>query len=406
MFTKWNLSQNPFFLEPISMGTLEWFVGRKEELKLCAGLLKSRGIISIEGGLGVGTTSFGNKVRFDSKLLTPQMEIAIYRNWTAQTLMENVLVALVKTLVGHKIKLPAIKKLTPLVEQVERTALGGGLSILGMGVSYSKSSHLTLPAVVPWETIRGSVFQLVEELKKNKPDEGFIIQLNNLDPDETFTMEELRIFLNDIRDALQLAGISWLLIGKTGLGSFIRENVPRLRSIINYDLKLNPLSVEEMLKAVKHRVQTSAIPKTTPKNPIEEDLLCDLFKATGGSLREVFQVCTKLCHLTASTAIYDRINKKLASEITTALLKERLQTIEGNQLKGAILKAVIKNPGCTQKDLVAIIKKGQTSISRAAKSLIGDNYLISARQGREVYYRPSAEVYLAHSFRSDFLSIN
>jgi hypothetical protein len=197
---------------------------------------------------------------------------------------------------------------------------------------------------------------------------------------------------------LQVAGISWLLIGKTGLYSFITENVPRLRSIIDYNIKLESLSLTEVKNAINCRLEDCAIKNTTPKNPLEEDLINELFYVTGGSLREIFQIAVKLCYLTSNTPIYDRINLSLASKIISEILSLKVKDLESNPLQSLILKTIIKNPNFSQNEIIKKIKKKQTSVSRAIKSLVSEGFLFIIKNGREVNYRISSEIFLASKY--------
>jgi len=200
MFTRWNLVRNPFDPNPISLATLDWYIGRKKEIQLCRRLVNSGSVVLIEGGLGVGATSFGNVVRFRGPARTPKMEIPVYRGWNAQTLFENVLVAIVQELSENARlkKSPAVRKAASLVQRVEKAVHSAGVSLLGFGGQISRNVMVTQPGIVPMETLRQSLTSLAQTVAPDGNRSAFVIQLNNLDPDLTFTADELTGFLNDI----------------------------------------------------------------------------------------------------------------------------------------------------------------------------------------------------------------
>ena len=398
MFSRWNLARNPFDTNPISLGTLDWFVGRSRELALCRRLVAEQSVVIVEGGLGVGTTSFGNATRFGAKRLTPRMEIAVYRGWNAQTLLENVLVAVLHDIVDEPgaRKSPAVRKARALVQRVEQSVHGAGVSLLGFGGRVNRNVTVTQPGIVPMETLRQSLIALAEELRpRGAGSTAFTIQLNNLDPDLTFTRNELAAFLNDIRDSLQLPGFSWLLVGKKGLTRFVTQHVPRLRSITNHDVSLTPLSLRQVKEVVRKRIAACAVPGRKAKNPIEPRLLGRIHEAAGGSLRETFIICSKLCLAVAGDPVYETITDAEAGALLAELMSVRLAALNRSPLQQSILQRLSDAGTLTQKQLAVRLRKNQTAVSRAAKSLLEAELLHRSKSGRKVYYTPAAEVRLA-----------
>lgn len=404
MFARWNLARNPFDPNPISLATLDWFVGRRREVQLCQRLVAEGSVVVVEGGLGIGTTSFANVVRFQSGTRTPKMELAVYRGWNAQTLLENVLVAVI-----HEVSedprarsLATVRRVQALVQRVEKAVHSAGVSLLGFGGQVSRNVSVTQPGIVPMETLRQSLTALAEALApKARGDAGgatFSIQLNNLDPDLTFTADELSAFLNDIRDSLQLPGFGWLLVGKTGLGRFITTNVPRLRSIVAHDVAVEPLSKEQVKKVLKTRIEACAVPGQKPTNPLDQALLEEIYDASGGSLREMFNVCTKLCVALAPDPVYVKITKKEAGALIAELLSVRFAGIQRSPLQRAILLELASRPGMTQQELIEQLGKTQAAVSRAARMLVETELVRRTKAGRRVRYWPAPEVRLAAKY--------
>jgi len=397
MFAKWLLKRNPFTLDPISLETLEWFVGRDAELALCSKLLLSKSLLIVEGGLGVGTTSFANKVRFSSPLRSPRIELAAYRDWTAQSLLENVLVAIVNALSDEAVTGPVIDKWRPFVERVERSLHGGGVSVMSLGASYTQGVTIAPPLLLPIETLRQALIELAGALPVDGAEASFVIQLNNLDIDETFPADRLRIFLNDARDAMQLPGLDWILVGKTGLCSFIRNDVPRVASIVTHEVRLDPLTLDEVVEAVDRRVEACSLPGKRGRNPISRRLLTAMYDLTGGSLREIFHLCGKLCVATAMTPLAGEVDEVIAAKVFAELLSAKFAWIHGSNVRERIVRAIAAAPGTTQRDVIKSTGIGQTAVSRAVRELVSAGLMASRRSGRRILYHVTADVALAAS---------
>jgi len=362
--------------------------------------MADRSVILVEGDLGIGTTSFGNIVRYRGPFRTTRMEIAVYRGWNSQTLLENVMVAILHDLLEdpETRKAGVVKSLRPLVEHVERSVHSAGISLVGFGGHVTRNVAVTQPGIIPMETLRQNLLALAEVFRPKNGGASFVLQLNNLDPSLTFTKAELASFLNDIRDSLQLPGYSWMLVGKDGLGRFVTDHVPRLRSILSHDVILPPLSLSEVETVMTKRIAACRLPGRTGKNPIERDLFRDIYEAAGGSLRETFNICSKLCLTVAGDPLYKIITPKEAGALLAELLAVRLSGLERSPLQREMLIELSLRPGLSQKQLAERIGKDQTNLSRAARMLVDAGLLRRKKEGRLVRYWPSPEVRLAAEY--------
>jgi DNA-binding transcriptional ArsR family regulator len=398
MFSQWNLRSNPFDTSPISLGTLDWFVGREAEVILCRRLAaQQKSVLVVEGGIGSGTTSFGNMVRFGSGVCTPRMEIAVYRAWTAQILLENVLVAVIREVwrdpSSHRSS--TVRELYSLVQRVEQTVLSGGMTIMGTGGHAGGNIAVTQPGIVPLETLRAGLITLAENHRSVPDSSAFVIQLNNLDLNRTFSADELRWFLNEIRDSLQLPGFSWLLVGDAGLNHFITTDVPRIASIVAHDVRILPLSDAEFIQVVKKRIHACSLDGEEGVSPFDEDLFLRIYRAAGGSLRDAFNICSKLCLAVAKSPLYETITHREAEQILAELQAPRLRNIKDNPLQHAILIEIGDSPGINQKQLVSILKKQQPAVSRALKFLYEADLIRSEKEGVSTCYRLAPEIAFA-----------
>lgn len=93
----------PFRTQPITAYTIELYTGNQKKVEENQFVLHSNNVVMvIEGSRGVGTTSFGNVLRFkaqeEKKYFTPTSEIRIEPNWNADTLVAAVIANVVSTL--------------------------------------------------------------------------------------------------------------------------------------------------------------------------------------------------------------------------------------------------------------------------------------------------------------------
>ncbi len=195
-----------------------------------------------------------------------------------------------------------------------------------------------------------------------------------------------------------MPGFSWLLVGKKGLARFITKNVPRLRSIISHDVSLAPLSFIQVEECIKKRITACSLPGKMAKNPITPKLLARIHDASGGSLRETFLICSKLCLTLAGDPMYDTITEKDAGALLAELLAVRLTDIKNSPLRIAILKELSRTNILSQKDLTERVNKSQTAVSRAAKALVELELIRYKKDGRKIQYWATAEIKLAANY--------
>src|SRR3989338_5458808 len=96
---QWELlgfKDDPFKTHPITAYTVALYTGNGEKIKQAKFALNTSNIvIVVEGERGVGTTSFGNFLRFsvqkEKKYFTPASEIKVEPYWNADTLMAAVI---------------------------------------------------------------------------------------------------------------------------------------------------------------------------------------------------------------------------------------------------------------------------------------------------------------------------
>jgi hypothetical protein len=254
----------PFKTQPITHSSLDLYIGNEEKIKSSQFALNTNNIVMvIEGARGIGTTSFGNFLRFkaqdEHKYFTPTSEIRVEPNWHAETLMVAVIANIVSSLemqylekIKNKKQFKAAKA---IVQSVTETYRAFGASAFGFGANYGKSGNTTQPVIMPTQTLASYLIELVELVYSMGFKYGILIQLNNLDIGIVQQETNLKILLNVMRDYFQIPGTSWLLVGDMPLRHFIAQEVDRLDDIITHETEVTPLPEKDYLALINKRIE-------------------------------------------------------------------------------------------------------------------------------------------------------
>ena len=76
---------------------------------------------------------------------------------------------------------------------------------------------------------------------------------------------------------------------------------------------------------VNKRLDACALPGRKARNPIEPGLLARIHEASGGSLRETFIICSKLCLAIAGDPMYEAITEAEACTLLAELIHRNKQ---------------------------------------------------------------------------------
>jgi len=402
LFDRFGLKDNPYSVNPITYDTLELFVGRKNEIKKCNLALDYKSIIIIEGGRGVGTTSFGNYVRFNklkqkSNFTLPR-EISVERGWNGEFLLANTLSWLVSSLENNKKtakkpKFHEIKKATHGIQEIYRQA---GLQLMTFGAHYGKEAVVATPPVYSIATLIQyfeDCSKLIKETGYNKPT---IIQINNLDIDTTISTEQIRFFLNDIRDLLQIPSYSWLLIGDTGLSSFMRLNVDRLADIVTFETPIRPLTVKEVHEAINKRIESLKTKEHT-EPPISDEVINMLYNASHGRIRKIFRTATNLLHMVEADPLINRVNMETAIPLIKRITEDKMDKAKITPATHKILEKLVTHGPITPTELSKKIKTQRQAVSRALIALQRADLAYLERKGKEHFWDAEPEVKIALS---------
>lgn len=404
----------PFKTDPIDSGTLDLFVGHTHEIAVCMELLKDKGLkIVIEGARGVGTTSFGNYLRFSAQkgkyYFTPRSEIRIEPNWMLETLLAAVVSNVVRELeLVHASKVIRDKRFIEakaLSQRISDTYQSMGVTTFGIGVNYGKSGSISQPVIVPSPVIGHQLEDLAALTVDLGYRNGILIQLNNLDIGAIHTEEHLRYLFNMLRDYMQTPNTSWLLIGDEGLRAFIASKVDRVDDIITYETIIDPLSKKDVKELISKRVDFYRKDKNAVL-PIEEDVFEYLYDVTEGRLRYIFGLLNRLWSKLPIGDLINTITLELAQPMIASLAKARIDLSKLSEGEEAILKAIVLAKKVGVKKLTELTEKSRVFASRTVNKLLKLGLIEMTKKGTTRLYSPELDAKIAFTKYTNVKGIN
>lgn len=396
---------NPFNTDPIRQATLDLYVGRERQVTLCRNVLSEKNVLLvIEGERGIGTTSFGNYLRFNSQTkkdyLTPANEIRVGSGWTIETLLAVIVGNIVRELdifqsdkVAENKKFQDAKALTMRIAETYRSF---GVDALGFGMSYGKNAGVSSqPSIVPAPILGHHLEDLGELVKSLGYKYGILLQLNNLDVGAIHSPDHLKYLFNELRDYVQTDLISWMLVGDVGLRRFIAQQVDRLDDIVSYEVRIDSLSGDELLALINARSNYYKENKNA-ELPIEQDVFLYLFDITKGRLRYVFGLLKRLLNELSVGDLTDKLTLDIAKPMIKRLSQERIAKFNLTPKEESILKMVVKNGSGAPSSLAEELSQSRQSVSKILVSLFELKLLTIQHNGRDKVYIPVLEAELAY----------
>ena len=198
---------NPFNTDPIRQSTLHLYTGRDMVVSKCSNLLaESNVLLVVEGTRGIGTTSFGNYLRFNAQRLkhyfTPTHEIRVGPGWTLETLLSVGIANIVREIELYQTGLgksdPRFESAKALSMRIAETYRNFGINAFGFGANYGKSAGISSqPVMVPAAVLGHHLEDLVAIIREAGYQHGILLQLNNLDVDE---IHDCLLYTSDAAD--------------------------------------------------------------------------------------------------------------------------------------------------------------------------------------------------------------
>lgn len=395
----------PFKTQPITTYTLELYTGNKDKIdKSQFALHSSNAVMVIEGSRGVGTTSFGNFLRFQAqeerKYFTPTSEIRVEPNWNADTLMAAVIANIVSTLelqhfdeVQNK---QQFKDAKTIVRQITETYRSFGITAFGFGANYGKSGITSQPMIMPTQILSHHLEDLVKVVLELGFKYGILIQLNNLDIGVVQNENHIKTLLNIMRDYFQMNGTSWLLVGDMSLRRFIAQEVDRLDDIIVHETDITPLSEKDYLAMIEKRVRYFRV-NSKVELPVDKEVLLYLYKITKGRLRFIFGLLNRLFNSLQVGTLSDRITIELAKPVVINYAKKRIKRFNLSTNEELVLKTVVKKDSIQVKEIATALEKQPNYISNILAQLLEYKLVGYTKEWRNHYYYSSIDAYIAYS---------
>lgn len=411
----YGFSANPYDPSPLGIGAedSELFVGRTKEARTLTAFLSSfdRGAIVIEGGIGVGKTSFVNVQQYrgakELALLTSPSAIELQPGMTPTEFLLSVLSNTLSSLRQAHPRVEREKEFARLARSVEQTlvstrAYQGALTALG-GAGFSLGGGRQVTPTNPNLTLLPTVSKYLDDLSVLAHEFGYdkiVVSVDNLDIVDTRSLIE---FLHATRDlTLTRLGYLWIFTGPAGTRAHIAQNAPRVSELMVTDpISVLPLSISEVHEAIAERVKKFRASKET-QAPITKEVVDLLYEASNGEFRYILNRCRDLLFRTMiDFPMTKHVSMPLAFPLLNHMTKDALARANLTVKQGKVLERIAENGACQPKDYKKFGFNSSPAFIRYLRDFYSMKLLDRREQGREVVYIPRGDVTLA--LRSEFI---
>jgi hypothetical protein len=403
----YGFKRNPYDRAPlgIDQDDAQLFVGREREGHEFRTFLASfdRGAVFVEGGTGVGKTSFVNVQEFRQKdersggPLLPTLQAIQLASTLSPTefllsVLSNILNALARAIPSAS-RLSEFKDLSRAVNQSLVQTRGWQVDIAGFGGGRSTETSATSPLVV----LLPAVSELLDRAARLVESSGFskiVVNVNNLD---LIDSKSLVSFLEVSRDvALTREHFLWVFVGPIGCRAAVAQQSRRVSEMIRSDpIWLPPLSIKDVHSAIDARVRRFRV-SASVKPPVSGEIVDLLYHASSGELRYILNRCTDLLE---RTMIEFPTSRELTSELARPLLRQMtMSTIDRCDLtsrqKDLLTKLVSSGP-CQPKEYRNFGFRSAPAFLRYLLIFYGLGLIDRRRSANEVVYTPRGDSILA-----------
>lgn len=387
-------------------------INRTNELRTLSTLANAgKGIVIVEGGVGVGKTSLVNAMQYDllhqkkNKILPSFQKIELTKdniepkNFILST-FSNMIFSLEKLTKTDLIKRGGIlKEGKLLVSQTVQSGLAGNLQAFGFGAGISRnSSTVNPPAAVTLPTVLNTMDKWTEYVSHNTEYDGpAVIPVNNMD---ILDDEAIVSFLNSMRDTLvDRPNILWVLIGRKGLFSLLESKAHRVSEIITgQPVVLQPLSLKDVYSAIGTRIELLSKSKKGSKDGIVSDEVVKiLYDTSQGEIRYIFKRITDI--ILKFRGQYPSVSKiplDVAKSTIIEFARSHISALNLSQKELDVLKHIVKKGSMRTKDYKDIKLQTPQALSNYLIGFHRQNLVLKEYgEGTAVYYRPTADVIFA-----------
>lgn len=395
---------NPYDPSPlgVSEDDAELFVGRETEGAAFLTFLSSfdRGAIFVEGGTGVGKTSFVNVQQYRLVLdepILPSLNVIELRD--GMTVTEFLLSVLSNGLNSLRHMQPDVVKETEfqrLAQAVEQTLIvtrSYQASLVSFGAGYGSNVAATNPNL----TLLPTVSRHLDEFAQLAATFGYvktIVSVNNLD-----TIDP-RFFVSFMQHARDLTLIRhrylWVFTGPQGSRALLAKDAHRVSELVTSDpIVLPPLSKREVHEAIEARIRKFRVSEDV-QAPVAREVIDILYDASRGEFRYILNRAKDLLVRTMSDFPTTRT---VTLEIATPILRElafgviaraALTTKQRN-----VLKALAEKGQAQPKEYEHFGFNGAATFVPYLKQFHECGLVDRKEVGREVIYTPRGDVALA-----------
>jgi hypothetical protein len=399
--------RNPYDPSPLEIDSEDaaLFVGREREATTFRAFLDSfdRGAIVVEGGVGVGKTSFVNVQEYRAgaghrppALLPTRQPLQLASTLSPVEFLlsveSNVLSSLQRA-VPAVAKETSFRRLSLAVTQSVVKSRGWEAYAAGFGGGISQEVSVSNPLLALLPSISEQLDDAAA-LAKSYGIGRLVINVNNLD---VIGPQTLVTFLDLTRDlTLTRAPFLWAFLGPIGVRVLIAQRTRRVSELIRTDpVWLPPLSLSEVQAAIQARVRRFRIETETPP-PVAPDVVRWLYATSAGEVRYILNRCTDLLLKTmAEFPTAGQVSRELAAPMLKRMTTEALDRFNLSPKQRSVLSNVARNGPCQPREHLRFGFASAPAFLRYLTRFYQLGLVDRRRRESSVVYTPRGDVVLA-----------
>ncbi len=398
LWEQYGLRKNPYFIQPLTKGTLRLFKGesRLQASREIVGHVTAGAspILLLQGGPGVGKTTLVNHAKLK---LASSREYYVYPQRieiSASTTREDLAAELLAAITTSALKTnPSAdwqqdarwsEAYETIADTWEQSELGGGVEFAGFGASLTRAQVRQLAKITPWETWKALVRNLLQALTNRR--EGFVVHINNIDAVSDENPRKVRQLLDEARELLIQPGIVSILCASPAFQSDVIGSRQRLLDVITTLNPVERLRPFEFIEAVRARYQHFLADEAAFIEPVHDDALQSLYNLFDGDMRNTFQVAVDAI---VQSSLTQTETSTLEERGVLALVAAKLEA-QYDQLVDSERKIVSylleHGESPSQGALKESIDSPQPTVSHATRRLENKRWIATSQQGTRLSY--------------------